>query len=80
MLYNRIKAHFVCEAAQQAVDGKGCVFMKEIGKEYLVLFNGISNTITELETTIFKLRLLQARAEDTYLASNEDTTEVEPAR
>lgn len=36
-------------------------------KEYSILFNGVSNTIEELEVLLVKLRTLQQQAEDAYL-------------
>lgn len=41
--------------------------MEELTKEYLTLFNGITDTVQKLETMTFELKLLQVRAEEEYL-------------
>lgn len=45
--------------------------MEELTKEYLVLFNGITDTIRQLEHTITRLKMLQQRAEEIYLLGAE---------
>ncbi len=52
--------------------------MKEISKEYSILFNGITETIQELESTIIALKKLQQRAEDTYIEECQQETRVIP--
>ncbi|MEA5010394.1 MAG: hypothetical protein VB100_01550 [Angelakisella sp.] len=41
--------------------------METLSKEYVVLFQGISETIDTLEATIGRLKTLQAAAEEMYL-------------
>ncbi len=41
--------------------------METLSKEYVVLFQGISETIDTLEATIRRLKTLQAAAEEMYL-------------
>lgn len=40
----------------------------ELTKEYSVLFNGITDTISELEEMLVRLKELQQKAEDAYLS------------
>lgn len=44
--------------------------MDELQKEYTLLFNGITDTICELERTIVKLKMLQLKAEEVCLAQD----------
>lgn len=41
--------------------------MEEITKEYTGLFNGVSDTIEDLETIISKLQQLHQNAEERYI-------------
>lgn len=45
--------------------------MDEIKKEYSLLFNGITDTINQLEKTIQRLRVLQQKAEEACLESED---------
>ncbi len=45
--------------------------MEELKKEYILLFNGITDTIRQLEYTITRLKMLQQRAEELYLLDTE---------
>lgn len=52
--------------------------MDELNKEYTLLFNGITDTIQQLETMTKRLKNLQMRAEEAYLQECEAAGE-EPA-
>ena len=41
--------------------------MDELNKEYTLLFNGVTDTIQQLELIAQRLKKLQARAEEAYL-------------
>lgn len=41
--------------------------MDELNREYTLLFNGITDTIQQLEHTISRLKILQIKAEEEYL-------------
>lgn len=41
----------------------------EITKEYLILFNGITNTIQELQSMAVRLAMLQRDAEQAYIST-----------
>lgn len=41
--------------------------MDKLRKEYTLLFNGITDTILQLENAVLRLKLLQQQAEDVYL-------------
>ena len=41
--------------------------MDELNEEYTLLFNGITDTIRQLERTIVRLQVLQQKAEETYV-------------
>ena len=45
--------------------------MDELNKEYALLFNGITDTIRQLETMTLQLKKLQQRAEEAYLQACE---------
>ncbi len=45
--------------------------MEELKKEYMLLFNGITDTVRQLEYTIARLKMLQTRAEELYLLETE---------
>ena len=49
--------------------------MDKISREYTLLFNGISSTMTELQAITFRLAGLQQAAEQLYI---EQTDESEP--
>lgn len=51
--------------------------MEELNKEYTILFNGITETIRGLETTVHRLKLLQLAAENTYLDKTNEDYEME---
>lgn len=46
--------------------------VKEITKEYSILFNGITETIENLESAISLLKKLQQRAEEAYIEEEEN--------
>lgn len=41
--------------------------MDELREEYTMLFNGISDTIHQLERMVSRLKVLQQKAEESYL-------------
>lgn len=43
--------------------------MAELSKEYTLLFNGITDTIQELQTLSNRLAALQLQAEELYISS-----------
>lgn len=45
--------------------------MDELREEYTLLFNGVSETIEELEKTIQRLKVLQQAAENAFLENTE---------
>ncbi|MDL2253364.1 hypothetical protein LJC49_04735 [Ruminococcaceae bacterium OttesenSCG-928-I18] len=51
--------------------------MEDLKKEYVLLFNGVSEVIAELEGLVQRLKLLQQAAENCYLDNSEPTTVVE---
>ncbi len=42
-------------------------------REYTLLFNGITDTINQLESLLLRLKRMQAEAEDLYLSHEEET-------
>lgn len=46
--------------------------MEKMSKEYLMLFNGVSNTIRDLEQTLCNLKSLQQIVEEMYIAGEEN--------
>lgn len=52
--------------------------MDEITKEYAILFNGITKTISDLEYTVQRLKSLQQAAEATYIDNCHKAEEEEP--
>lgn len=45
---------------------------ESITKEYALLFNGITDTIEELETLLLRLKRMQAEAEEIYISREEE--------
>lgn len=45
--------------------------MEELNREYSILFNGITDSIQQLEFTIMRLKTLQCKAEEEYLMQGE---------
>lgn len=45
---------------------------ESITKEYALLFNGITNTIEELEGLLLRLKRMQSEAEELYLSREEE--------
>ncbi len=41
-------------------------------REYTLLFNGITDTISQLETLLLRLKRMQAEAEELYLTQEEN--------
>ena len=48
--------------------------MKELEREYTLMFNGVTDTINYLEKTAQKLRLLQQSAEEMVVAEEEKSS------
>lgn len=40
-------------------------------REYTLLFNGITDTISQLEALLLRLKRMQAQAEELYISSDE---------
>ncbi len=47
--------------------------MDELKQEYTVLFNGITETIGQLESMVQRLRLLQQAAENAYMERHDES-------
>ena len=45
---------------------------ESLTKEYTLLFNGITDTIEELETLLLRLKRRQAQAEELYVSQEEN--------
>ncbi len=50
--------------------------MEEFKKEYTLLFNGITDTVKELERLTAKMKHLQVRAEEAHLGHHVDLAQV----
>lgn len=48
--------------------------MDKLKKEYTLLFNGITDTILQLENAVLRLKLMQQQAEDVYLEHQQRET------
>lgn len=57
---------------QNRIIRKDVMKMNDVKKEYIVLFNGITDAIDSLQKQIDRLKFLQVKAEEIYIENGEE--------